>query len=318
MTYTVLDVVPDSPEWYEKRREGLGASDSAAILGHSKWATPLDVYKSKVGGVEREFDELLAFVGHESEQMIRNWIMRWHPEVGRVYPARAVQSLEWPWLFATPDGTADDVGLVIPVELKRSNRFARDNWLDRDGHPAPPLYYQVQAQQQIAVLGAPYGWLAVHHEGTDFELFKIERDEVFIEQLVRITGEWWEQHVVALVAPPPSTYAEANAVYPGTPELEFALSEEDFERLEQRDVAASDMNHTKRIVEAFKDYIGPLVGDATVLTYQGQPVWSFKRQNGGPQVRLEQLREEFPDAFEACTYIPRFPVLRKIKQKDTK
>ena len=316
MSYIELDVVPDSPEWYEKRREGLGASDSAAILGHSKWGTPLDVYKSKVGGVEREFDALRAFVGHESEQMIRNWIQRWHPEVGRVFPARAVQSVEWPWLFATPDGTADDVGLVIPVELKTSNRFARDNWLDRDGIPAPPLYYQVQAQQQIAVLGAPYGWLAVHHGDTDFELFKIERDEVFIEQLVRITGEWWEKHVVARVAPDPSTYAEANEAFPGVPELTYTLTQEQFELIEQRDVAASDMNHTKRIVESFKDYIGPLVGDATVLEFEGRPRWSFKRQNGGPQVRLEQLRTEFPEAYEATVYTPRFPVLRKIKQKE--
>lgn len=318
MTYDLLEVIPDSPEWYEKRREGLGASDSAAILGHSKWATPLDVYKSKVGGVEREFDPLRAFVGHESEAMIRNWIQQWHPEVGRIYPARAVRSGEWPWLFATPDGTADDVGLVIPVELKTSNHFARDNWLDRDGIAAPPLYYQVQVQQQIAVLGAPYGWIAVYHGGTDFELFKIPRDDVFIEQLVRITGEWWEKHVVARVAPDPSTYTEANEAYPGVPELAYTLTPEQFELIEQRDVAASDMNHTKRIVESFKDWIGPLVGDATVLEFEGKPVWSFKRQNGGPQVRLEVLREQFPDAYEASVYIPRFPVLRRIKTKEPK
>lgn len=316
MSYIELDVVPDSPEWFEKRREGLGASDSASILGHSKWGTPLDVYKSKVGGVERDFDPIRALVGHGSEEMIRDWIRLVHPEVGRIYPARAVQSGEWPWLFATPDSTADDVGLVIPIELKTSSPFARDNWLDRDGVPAPPLYYQVQAQQQIAVLGAPYGYLAVYHGGIDFELFKIDRDDVFIEQLVRITGEWWQNHVVARVAPDPSTYAEANVAFPGVAELVYTLSHEQYELIEQRDVAASDMNHTKRIVEAFKDWIGPLVGDATVLEYEGKPMWSFKRQNGGPQVRLEQLRDEFPEAYEAVVYTPRFPVLRKIKQKE--
>lgn len=318
MTYIELDVTPDSPEWFEKRREGLGASDTAAILGHSKWSTPLDVYKSKVGGVERDFDPLRAFVGHESEQMIRNWIERWHPEVGRVYPARAVQSREWPWLFATPDGTADDVGLVIPIELKTSDPFARDNWLDKDGVPAPPLYYQVQAQQQIAVLGAPYGYLAVYHGRADFEIFRIERDNVFIEQLVRITGQWWESHVVARVAPDPSTYAEANAAYPGDPELEFDLTQEQYDNLVQRDVDASDMNHTKRRVEAFKDYIGPIVGDATVLRFNGEPMWSFRRQDGAPQTRYDVLAEKYPEAYAECVYKPRFPVLRRIKKKESK
>lgn len=318
MSYIELDVVPDSPEWYEKRREGLGASDSAAILGHSKWATPLDVYKSKVGGVEREFDPMKAWVGHKQERTIGEWITDWQPQVGRQLRGFAAQSVEWPWLFATPDAVADDVGVLCPIEKKTSNHFARDGWVDKDGNPAAPLYYQVQLQQQIAVLGAPYGYIAVMHGMYEFELFKYPRDEVFIEQLVRITGEWWQKHVVAVIPPEPSTYAEANEAFPGVAELEYALSQDEFDLIEQRDVAASDMNHTKRIVESFKDYIGPLVGDATVLTFQGEPQWTFRRQNGGPQVRLEQLREEFPEAYEATVYVPRFPVLRRVKKKDTK
>ena len=36
-------------EWLEKRRAGIGGSDSGAILGMNKYATPLSVYIAKKG-----------------------------------------------------------------------------------------------------------------------------------------------------------------------------------------------------------------------------------------------------------------------------
>ena len=35
-------------EWLKLRQIGIGGSDVAALLGLSKWRTPLDVYNSKV------------------------------------------------------------------------------------------------------------------------------------------------------------------------------------------------------------------------------------------------------------------------------
>ena len=35
-------------EWLKTRQTGIGGSDVAAILGHSKWKTPLDVYIDKI------------------------------------------------------------------------------------------------------------------------------------------------------------------------------------------------------------------------------------------------------------------------------
>ncbi len=316
MTYTILDVIPDSDEWYARRREGLGASDSAAVLGLSKWATPLTVYMEKLG-VARDFDPMLAWTGHHHERTIADWVTDFHPEVGTLFDGFAAQSDEWEWLFATPDRVVHTEDAAIPVELKSSMEYARDNWLDAQGAPAVPLYYQVQAQQQIAVLDAPYGWLAVMHGGRDFELYRIERDEEFIAQLVEKTRIFWQRHVLALTPPDPSTYAEALDAYPGVDDLEYELSETEYANLVQRDVDASDMNHTKKRVEAFRDYIAPAVGDATVLTYQGQPGWTYKRQNGAPNISdAERLRTEWPDAWDACVTVPRFPVLRRVNVKE--
>lgn len=309
--YEILPVTPDTPEWFEARREGLGASDTAAILGLSKWSTPRDVYLSKFG-VERDFDELRAWVGHKQEQTIADWIDDFHPEVGRLEPGFAARSIEHPWLFATPDRVVEG----RPVELKTSVEFARDSW-EVNGKRAAPLYYQVQVQQQILVLDAPSGWIAVFHGGRDFELFEITRDQAFIDDyLIPKTRAFWFDNVKAGIEPDPVNAVEARLIFPGVPDLELELTDEQFATLEQRDVEASDHAHLKKRLDAFKDYIEPIAGDATVLTYKGAPAYTFKRQNGAPYISdAERLRNEFPEAWDACVSVPRYPVLRKVKSE---
>lgn len=298
----------DSHEWHEARRGSLGASEVAAVLGLSPWQTPLSVWRTKVLGETNAIPEDLAFFGHALEGPIAKWIREKRPEVGDVSGGFGARSIDHPWLTASPDRMAGD----IPIELKTSSAFSRAAW-----DAGVPDYYKVQVQTQLLVLGAPYGWLAVLHGGNSPELYRIDADPIVQEQIVRITGEWWETHVVGEVAPDPVTYAEALEVYPGVEGQSYEVSDEEFANLEQRDVDAADMNHLKKRVDAFKDYIAPAVGDATVLTYQGEPRWTYKRQNGAPQTRVDLLKEKYPEAYAECVYVPRFPVLRRIKQKES-
>src|SRR5690606_2539985 len=93
--------------------------------------------------------------------------------------------------------------------------YSKDKWVD-----GVPLYYAAQVQAQIAVLGAPYGWLAVLHGGNDPELYRIERDQEFIENhLIPKTRDFWEQHVLTKTALEPVTSAEAVELWPGDPEV---------------------------------------------------------------------------------------------------
>jgi len=47
-----------SKEWLEERRSGIGGSDAAAVLGISRYASPMKVYLEKTG-------ELEPFAGNE-------------------------------------------------------------------------------------------------------------------------------------------------------------------------------------------------------------------------------------------------------------
>lgn len=284
--------VQDSDEWHELRAQTLGASDVAAVLGLSEWGTPLSVYMQKKG-VRSEIPANLAYFGHKLEPVIAQWIRDEHPEVGEVVAGFSARSKEWPWLAATldrcaftPDGLID-----IPVELKTSSAFAREKWDD-----GVPHVYQVQVQTQIAVVGAPYAWLAVLHGGNDPELYRIERDDDFIDNhLIPKTREFWEQHVLKDMPPEPTTLSEVAEVYPSEAR-EVVGSELVLEAAEQRAVILSDMAALKEQADAFTLAIAQYMGTAdTLLREDGSQVLTYKSTPGRKSVSVADIEKHHPD-----------------------
>lgn len=55
MSFTIIDVKPDTPAWEQDRRGSIGASELAAAMNLSPYATPRDVWKHKKG-IDRPFD----------------------------------------------------------------------------------------------------------------------------------------------------------------------------------------------------------------------------------------------------------------------
>ena len=311
--YELLEEWPqDSDQWHMQRAMSLGASDVAAILGLSDWGTPLSVYMQKKG-VRSEIPANLAYFGHKLEPVIAQWIMDEHPEVGDVIHGFSARSEVWPWLAATLDRWAEGAGgQVIPIELKTSSAFSRDKWAD-----GVPFVYQVQVQAQIAVVGAPFGWLAVLHGGNDPELYRIERDDEFItEHLIPKTRDFWHRHVLADEPPEPTTLAEVADVYPSEP-LQIVGSELVIEAAEQRAVILADMAALKEQADAFTLAIAQYMGTADTLTRpDGTPVLTYKSQAGRRSVSVTALEKAHPEiAAQLVQEGEPFKVMRMSKEK---
>jgi putative phage-type endonuclease len=312
VTFQVLpEYEVDSLDWHEARRATLGASEVAAVLGLSKYQTPLTVYRAKMG-VPNEIPENLAYFGRVLEPVIAQWVRDKHPEVGPVLSGFGAVNPAYPWLSATPDRVTDAAGVLHPLELKTSSEWSRKEW-----EQGVPDYYKIQSLVQQLVLGVEGGHLAVLHGGNRPELYEVPWDKDSADQIIDLTRTWWDAHVVARVAPDPTNYAEALEVYPGLDGETLEVSPTLFGILEQRDVDSSDMYALKKKLDLVKEHIALEVGNATVLTYQGSPVYNYARQNGSRQTDYELLQQRWPDAYAATVSQPRFPVLRRIKKKDS-
>lgn len=292
----IVDVKPDTPEWMELRRGHVMASDVAAVLGLSPYATALDVWHAK-RGQDREIPEMLAWIGHRMEPVIADWLRKFHPELGQIRRGFMAVSDEWPWLGATVDRVQQRTGR--PIELKTASRHGMKNWLDDAGDVTVPVAYQVQVQTQLAVTGQDLAYVAVALAGSDFELIEVPRDDVFIrEHLVPRTREFWGL-VESGTPPHPATLAEQAQVWPTVKGTEREATDLERETAERWAVLISDSKTLKEEADAVQKALGEAMGDTEILTVGGEPLVRQRTQQGRRTVSVKDLEQQAPDLAAA-------------------
>jgi putative phage-type endonuclease len=153
---TALELLPAdaarTPAWYEARRGGVTASETAAILGLSRYSSALALYFRKRGEYEDEDDNYRMALGRELE----GYVLRCFTTMTGIAtePCGLSANGERRWQLATPDAVTGH----IPVEGKTA--LAEDAW-GPSGSDVIPLYYRCQLLWQMDVLGADHGYMCV-------------------------------------------------------------------------------------------------------------------------------------------------------------
>ena len=135
------------------RKDYIGASDVPAILGLSKYRSPIDVWMEKTGKKQGIEDNDVLWYGREHESIVAKLFER---RTGfPILKARAVyQHPKIPWLTATPDYLYTiPTGAIGPLECKTAGLHERDLWSESK---APDMAH-TQLITQMAVLGLFFG-----------------------------------------------------------------------------------------------------------------------------------------------------------------
>lgn len=210
------DYKRDRGLWLKARRSGLGASDTAAVLGlGAPYTTALDVWEEKTSTVPPDDSDTseAAEWGNVLETPVARQTVKKHPELGKLVPTPGLlRHPAHPWMLATIDfGLAPRGKRYAPVrellEVKTtSEQNYRLNWVDG----VPPAKIQVQCQQQLAVTGLEVAWVTCLVGGQKLaEPYRVERSEAVIEQLVNYAGTWWADFVETGRRPDP-TFADLD------------------------------------------------------------------------------------------------------------
>ena len=307
MTYTIVDIKPDTDDWLEERRNSIGASEIAAVMGLSPWATPLDVYRSKLG-VDRDFDPLLSFVGHESEPIMHKWVEQFSGTDVTLEPGFMARSAEFPYIHATFDRVSR--APFLTWQFKTAHHYTGHHWDE-----GIPTDIRVQVQGEMLVAGTPRAAVVVWIGGREFRLFWEPRDERFIqEQMLPALDEAWAR-VRAHNPPEPTTLAEVYDVWPSE-DKSLEASDTALEAVERRAVLLSDIKAQEEEADALKLVIAQYMQDADTLTHQGRRILTFKTQKGRQSLDRQQLELDHPDLVAAYTRqgAP-FKVMRTVQEK---
>lgn len=201
-----------SEEDLKERKNYIGGSEVAAILGLSPWNTPLDVWRKKTEDFEySEPAEHMAW-GNILEPTIVNEFLRRNVELKvihdvpeqtdissiiKVRPDKVVQNVE----------SHEKIPTFYPVEIKTTNAFQR-NWTENI-----PDYYYVQVLLEIAAWRAPHGYTAVLIGGQKYKDYVIESSPKIAQQIIDRCHTWWDKYVVANKPPPAQNLGDIAWLY---------------------------------------------------------------------------------------------------------
>lgn len=190
-------------EWLAARRGGIGGSDIAALLGMSKWRTPLALWLDKTSDEPANDDDQSEIQewGHRLEPVLVRKFSEQHPlKMLQPHGEEVVAHPEHPWMLASLDGTVYQDGSLAVWEAKTVDAHAAAEWAD----DATPDAYVLQVQWYMAVTGYADAYISALIGGNRYVERHIERDDALIDTLITRAQAWWNRHVVDGEMPAPT------------------------------------------------------------------------------------------------------------------
>lgn len=335
--------------WLKERRDGIGGSDVAAILGVSPWTDSFALWLDKTGQSEDEDNQTLAR-GRVIEPVLRlryaSEPLPWFdgkepPEVREV----GLQVGREPWMLGSPDALVGDDG---GWEGKTSNdkglwgehgsvRTTRDN-------DVMPLYYAVQVAWYLEVKErdwwdvscafVPYEAdrliRAMLRQGIDRDIagaaildvsevrhYRILRDPDFGARLVARVREWRQRHLVEGV-PPDLTGSDAafswlQRYFPDALEPLRSPSDEELALVRDLREASAEVKAAKQREADLKALAMKAIGKAEGFRLpDGAGTVTWRKESGRRTIDGEALRIDHPAIAEK--YTKRSPASRVLRQ----
>lgn len=172
-----------SPEWHAARRDRIGGSDVAAIVGLSKWQSRYSLWCEKAGLVEPDPSTRAQDRGHFLEGGVADWFAHEHPEFQVVQAGTYVHAdPDRDWQLTNPDRLLVQDGQVVGGLEIKTDADGRE-WGD-SGTDHIPYYYLTQVKWYMDVLGLPWWTVAVLvGRNFDFREYHIVADQDDAEYL---------------------------------------------------------------------------------------------------------------------------------------
>lgn len=163
---------PDRETWLEARKQGIGASDIAAVLELSPWVSKVALWEEKTGRREpKDLSQVEAVQrGIREEPLIRQQFIKDHPDMMvEHHPFDIFSHPDMPYLNATLDGELTYMGADNPrlglyagmqgsLEIKTGS-YSTKRYLDVWTGGELPVFYFAQVCQQLLVTDLDFNWV---------------------------------------------------------------------------------------------------------------------------------------------------------------
>lgn len=282
--------------WLEQRRTGLGGSDAPAVLGLSKWNTPLSLWLDKTGqtplDTRAEENAEEKRWGNFLEPVIKQ---RYAEVTGRTVVQPGLQrSAKHPFMIANVDGLVSGEPRIVEVKTARTS----DGW-GPEGTDVIPDEYLIQTHHYMTALEVPVADVAVLIGGSDFRIYTVKHDPEFSALLVDKEREFWAM-VEERIAPEPSSYEDAQSLYRKSIAKGKVATDEILEAVLILRRVKQDMKEIEAEEERLKTEIATFLGEHdTLLDANGNRLATWKGQAGRKTIDAKTLEKLHPEIYAA-------------------
>lgn len=276
----------------EKRIEhhrGYGASTAATILlGRGFYRADLgrritryDLWSMKIGELPEEQESMRFDAGHAMEPVIAKWLAREDHIVSvELAQDETIRHPLMPWLLCHLDAWVTDTdGNRVPGEFKTAEPWHAGKW-GPSGSDEIPEDYLIQVQQQLAVTGEPYAYVAPAIGFGEMRWYRIEASEAIQDAIIRET-ERFRWHVDNRVPPEPEAATDYKQLFRQSAKKAREVDRSTVAKIARREAIRARMKAMEAEVEAIDLELWPVLEDHEELTHDGLTVLKAKTTKAG-------------------------------------
>ena len=285
-------------EWLQIRSTGIGSSDAAAAIGLSSYKCSLSLWLEKTG---RQLPEDLS----ANEAVVWGTVME--PVLAKMYAERTgrkvrrvnavLQHPEHPFMLANLDREVITENGTGVLEIKTAGFYSAQLWDD-----GVPVAYQCQVLHQLAVTGHAWADVAVLIAGQEFRIYRIERDDDKIADLIQREAQFWSWVTNDQQPDPDGSYDAQQALLSLFPTdngqtLDFSESGPFNDLFAELLILRHRKEEIEQQESTLKHRIQAALGSATAAIFQqGKVTWRKAKDRLVPD--LDRLSQEHPELLQ--------------------
>lgn len=283
-------------EWLMSRKRGIGGSDASTILGFNKWKSPFELYMDKTSDHVEQINNEAIHWGNILEDDVANEFAR---VTGKKVRKRNQTFMHPKHKFMIANIDRDVVGEKALLECKTTSAYNAEQW---EGDVIPPAY-MCQIQHYMAVLDYDKAYIAVLIGGQKFVWKEVQRDDEFIELMIRAEKNFWENHVLERVPPAIdgsfSTTEFVKEMFPEDDGSSVDLPDEANLLIDAIESIKEEVMEKQKLQREYENKLKVMIGEAEkAFTKDYQVTYKTFTQN---RIDPKRLREELPDVADEYT-----------------
>jgi predicted phage-related endonuclease len=296
-------------EWLEFRKQGVGCSEIAAILGMSKFQTAGDVWRSKIGSSGGGAEGRLLKFGNALEPVIAD---EWADETGHSFCNNGdgyviYTNDKYPYLYYSPDKSFRRKGseALEFLEVKFTTNTVNEDEL--------PESWVLQMNTGAGITESPTSNLAyASYGGRNFGSMTYDFDTELFDITAREVEEWWCKYVLAAVCPPPQNTDDLKSIHPSNKYADAVEADSELKAIFDALIEVkAQRDKYEALCGEYEFKIKQAIGDNSALAYDGRILCTWTQNKASEKFDHKSFRRDFPEETKAyMSVVPGARVLR--------